>query len=154
MRVLEDHDHWLLARQTLQLPDQRLQYPLLLSLRTEVRRRVALRSREGHKIGDECHILVRRIGAGEQGLQLLQLGRRRVVACEPRCPAELVDERKQRTVLVIGRAEIAGREGGWRMRRLPGRSEFAVDSPLEEARFEPLVPGSWLASPVVVEIRR
>ena len=110
MRVLENHDHRLLARQTLELPDQRLQCPLLLALRTEVRQRVALRSRQRQQIGEERHILVRRRGAGQQGLELLQLGRGRIVAREPGRPAELVDERKQRAVLVIGRAEIAQAE--------------------------------------------
>jgi hypothetical protein len=46
MRVLEDHDHELPARQTLELPDQRLQCPLFLALRTEVRQRVALKGRQ------------------------------------------------------------------------------------------------------------
>ena len=46
MRVLEDHDHRLLARQAFELPDQRLQCPFLLALRTEVRQRVAFRSRQ------------------------------------------------------------------------------------------------------------
>ena len=34
MRVLENHDHRLPARQTFELADQRLQCPLLLSLRS------------------------------------------------------------------------------------------------------------------------
>ncbi len=46
MRVLEDHDHRLLASQTLELPDQRLKCPFLLALRTEVRQRVAFRNRQ------------------------------------------------------------------------------------------------------------
>ena len=46
MRVLEDHDHRLLARQAFDLPDQRLQCPLLLPLWTEVGQRVARRSRQ------------------------------------------------------------------------------------------------------------
>ena len=66
MRVLEDHHHRLLARQTLELPDQRLQRPFLLPLRTEVRQRVALRSRQRQQIGEERHILLRRRGAGQQ----------------------------------------------------------------------------------------
>jgi hypothetical protein len=45
LRILENHDHRLPARQPLELPDQRLQRPVLLALRTEVRQRVALRSR-------------------------------------------------------------------------------------------------------------
>ena len=67
-------------------------------------------ARQRQQIGEECHILVGRRGAGQQGLELLQPGSGRVVAREPRCPAELVDEREQRAVLVIGRAEIAQAE--------------------------------------------
>jgi hypothetical protein len=43
----------------------------------------------------------------DQGLELLQLGRWRVVACEASRSAKLVDERMERTVLVVGRAEVA-----------------------------------------------
>ena len=46
MRVLEDHDDRLTTRETLELADQRLQCPVLLALRTEVRQRVAFRSRQ------------------------------------------------------------------------------------------------------------
>jgi hypothetical protein len=53
------------------------------------------------------HILVGRCGAGEHGFELLQPGRGPVVVDEPRRMAELVDEREQRAVLMIGRAEIA-----------------------------------------------
>jgi hypothetical protein len=42
MRVLENDEHRLPARQTFELADQRLQGLLLLALRTEVRQRVAL----------------------------------------------------------------------------------------------------------------
>src|SRR5439155_18635191 len=44
MRVFESHEDRLLACQTVELADQCLQYPLLLSLRTEVWHWVALRS--------------------------------------------------------------------------------------------------------------
>ena len=46
MRVLEDHHHRLTLRQTFELPDQRLQCPLFLALWTEVRQRLAVRSRQ------------------------------------------------------------------------------------------------------------
>jgi hypothetical protein len=46
MRVLENHDYQLPARQTLDLADQRLQCPLLLALRSQVRQWLALRSRQ------------------------------------------------------------------------------------------------------------
>src|SRR5437588_9738567 len=59
MRVLEDHHHRLLARQTFELPDQRLQNPFLLALWTEVRQRVTDRTQR-HEIGEECHILLAR----------------------------------------------------------------------------------------------
>jgi len=46
MRIFEDHYDGQLARQALELPDQRLQRPLLLPLRAQVRQRVARRSRQ------------------------------------------------------------------------------------------------------------
>ena len=46
MRVLENHQHRLLARQTFELADQRFQCLFLFPLRTEVRQRMALRSRQ------------------------------------------------------------------------------------------------------------
>ena len=107
MRILEDHDHRLLARQTFELADQRLQCPLLLALRAEVRQRMALRSGQRQQIGEKSHILVRRCGASQHGFELLQLGCRRIVAYETRRAAELVDEWIECAVLVIGRAEIA-----------------------------------------------
>jgi hypothetical protein len=94
MRVLEDHDHRLPARQAFELPDQCLECPFLLALGAKVRQRLVLRSRQRHEIDDECHILARRLGADQQGFELFQPGRRRVVAREPGRPAELVDERE------------------------------------------------------------
>jgi hypothetical protein len=107
MRVLEYHYDRLSACQYLELPDQCLQCIFLLSLRTEVRQRVALRSRQRHEIGEECHILIREGGACQQRFELFQLGGRRVIVREPRRAAELIDERIERAVLVKGRAEIA-----------------------------------------------
>ncbi len=68
------------------------------------------RTGQRQQIGEERHILLRRFGAGQQGLELLQLGRRHVVACEPGGAAELVDNGIKRAVLMIGRAEIAQAE--------------------------------------------
>src|SRR5215471_19611350 len=44
MGILEDHDHRLPARQTVELAEQRLQCPVLLALRTEIGQRISLRS--------------------------------------------------------------------------------------------------------------
>jgi hypothetical protein len=41
MRVLENHQHRLLARQTFEPAEQRLQCPFFFALRTEVGQRVA-----------------------------------------------------------------------------------------------------------------
>ena len=93
MRVLEDHEHRLLAGQTFELTDQRFQGPLLFALRAEVGQRVAVRSWQCEQIDDECQILIGRRGASEQGFELPQPGSRRIIRQEPRCPTELVDER-------------------------------------------------------------
>jgi hypothetical protein len=52
MRILKHHDHRLPARQALQLPQECLQRPFLLALRTEVRQRVTLRTRQRQQIGE------------------------------------------------------------------------------------------------------
>src|ERR1700731_3573906 len=55
--------------------------------------------------------------------------KRGVVAREPGRPAELVDEREQRAVLVIGRAEIAQAEmrlGGQAFLKCPGDARLAA----------------------------
>src|ERR1700720_4229832 len=101
MRVLEDDDYGLLPRQTFELADQRLQNPLLLALRAKVRQWIMLRSRQRQQVGEQCHVLIRWCGAGQQGVELLQPRSRRIVAREPGCPGELVDERIERAVLVI-----------------------------------------------------
>ena len=107
MRILADHDDPLPARQSLDLADQRLQRRFLLALRAEVRQRVVRGRRQRQQIGENRHIFVRRRSAGEQGLEFLKLGSRQIVAGERSRVAELVDEREQRAVLVIRRAEIA-----------------------------------------------
>src|SRR5215469_7164041 len=110
MRVLENHDERLLARHALDVADQRLQGPLLLALRAEVRQRMALRNRQRQQVGEERHIFVPRRSAGEQDFEFLQLGRGWVVAYELRSMPELVDKRIECAVAAIGRAEIAQTE--------------------------------------------
>jgi len=46
MHVLKDHQHRLPVRQALELPDQRLQCPLLLALWAEIRQWMSLRCRQ------------------------------------------------------------------------------------------------------------
>src|SRR5215469_6575015 len=107
MRVLENRDHWLSARQALELSGQRLQCALLLALRTEARQRMQFRSRQRQKISEQRHVLVPQRSAGEHGLELLPRRRVRIVTAEPRRVSELLDKRVKRTVLVIGRTEVA-----------------------------------------------
>jgi len=107
MRVLEEHDDRLAARQAHDLPDQRRQCPVLFRLRTEPWQRPPFRRRQRQQIGEQRHILVGRRGAGEQGLELLPLGRRSIVTGESGRVGELLDKREQRAVLVVRRTEIA-----------------------------------------------
>src|SRR6516165_4319469 len=72
MRVLEHHQQRLSVRQPFELSDQRLQYLILLALRTAVRQRVGLRNRQGHEIGEERHIVIRQRGEAQQGFEFLQ----------------------------------------------------------------------------------
>jgi hypothetical protein len=54
--------------------------------------------------------LARRRGKGQQGFEFLHPGRGRIVTRKSRRPAELLDKREQRAVLVIRRAEVAQAE--------------------------------------------
>jgi hypothetical protein len=58
MRILDNHHHRL-PRQAFQPAEQRLQCPLLLALRTEIRQLVALRAWQRQQIGEECHVFFR-----------------------------------------------------------------------------------------------
>ena len=89
---------------------------------------MVLGRRQRHEIGEERHILLRRRGAGQQGLELLPPCRGHIVACELGRAAELVDEREQSAILVIGRAEIAQMEislGVKPLRQCRGEARFA-----------------------------
>jgi hypothetical protein len=110
MRVLENHDHRLLARQAHELVEERFQCPFLLALRTEAGQRVVFRTWQRQQIGDEGDVFVGRCGARQQRFEFLQSDPGRVFAREPSCSAELLDKRKQRAVLVVGGAEIAQAE--------------------------------------------
>ena len=57
MRVLDDDENRPLMRQTLELPEQRFQYPLLFSLRAEVRQWVPLRSRQREQVARSIRAL-------------------------------------------------------------------------------------------------
>ena len=64
MRVLKNHHHWLLMCEPLKLQDQCRQRPFLFALRTEIRQRVVLRSRQRQQIGDKRYVLLGGRGAG------------------------------------------------------------------------------------------
>ncbi len=77
------------CQQTLKLPDQRRQCPLLPPLWAEVRHRVAFRGPQRQQIGDEWHVLLGRRGAGEQGFEFPQLGDRADRREQTRMPARV-----------------------------------------------------------------
>src|SRR6516165_6027437 len=110
MSVLENHYDRLPAGQTLELPDQRLQCPLFLPLRTEARQWTLSRSRQRGEISKQSHILLRRPGECEYGLELLPLSSGQIVTGESCRVRELLDKREKRAVLVIRRTEIAQAE--------------------------------------------
>ena len=108
MRVIDHHQHRLTRRQPLDLRHQRPQRLLLALLRREVERGIAVACRNRVQIRDQRHVLAEVIGGqGEHRLELGQPLLVRVVAPEPGRSFHLRDDRIERAVLMVRRAEIA-----------------------------------------------
>src|SRR5262245_27236473 len=102
MRILENHQHWLLPRQALHLTDQRFECPLLLLLGAELRDWVARqRPRQREQLREKGEVFFRRRDAGSQRFEFCQSGHWLVVAGKSRRPAKLSDKRKQSAVLMV-----------------------------------------------------
>ena len=111
VQVLVQLEHRAVAGEAGQLLDQDLEGALLLALRAEVQGRVALARGTPSSAADQRHRLVQLLGRlAEQRLQLGELGLRLVVGRKARRPLQLRDDRMERAVGVVGRAEMAERE--------------------------------------------
>ena len=108
MRVLEHHQHRASRRQPLELGEERPEGAGLLLLRRQGRQREAALGRQREELGEEGgdlgHVGDR---AGEQRLELGELGRVVVGAGEARRPRELLDDRVERAVRVVRGAMVA-----------------------------------------------
>ena len=106
--VLEHDQDGALRRYAVELVEKRRESHLSLLLRADRQRRVAPVRRHRQQLGDERHIAWhiprRRL---EQGLQLVELRSGAAARLEARGPLELRNERVERAVRMVGRAEIA-----------------------------------------------
>ena len=107
MQVFIQLEHGPLAGEPDQLLDKDLEGALLLPLWAEVQGGIALISRDAQQRPDERRRLVQLLGAlGEQRLKLGELLTGFVVGGEARRPLQLCDDRMERAVCVVCRAEM------------------------------------------------
>jgi len=107
MRILEDHQHRLLACQSRELRRQRFQRSLPTFLRGHVERRITSIIREGEHLREQCGVLGRSRSLSNQGIELVQLCSRFIVVHQSGGAFHLADDRIKRAVRVLWRAEIA-----------------------------------------------
>ena len=97
-----------MRRRAVELVEKRGESHLALLLRADRQRRVALVRRHAQQLGDQRHvawqIFRRRL---EQSLQPVETSCRAAARLEARGPFELRNERVERAVRMVGRAEIA-----------------------------------------------
>ena len=106
VQVFIQLEHGPLAGEPGQLLDQDLEGALLLALRAKVQGAVAIISRDAQQRPDQRRRLVQLLGAlSEQRLQLGESVRGFVMGGEARRPLQLRDDRVERAVGVVGRAE-------------------------------------------------
>ena len=144
MRVLENHQDRPAPRQGFELAQQRLEQHLAFALRAEVQ--VGGGTRQRQQFGEQLDFVIAPRAGREQCLQLPELLLGRVVAREAGGAFELGDERIERAVLVMRRAEIAQPRVRLALRCAPTapRSAATCRSP---ARPRPARPGPRRPSP-------
>jgi hypothetical protein len=106
MRILEDHQHRIGARQRLQLRNKRCQRSLPALLRGEVERRIASIIRQRQHLSKQCGMLDRSRGLREQSVELVEPRPRRVVVRQSGDTLHLADDRKKCAIDVLWGAEI------------------------------------------------
>ena len=133
MRILEDHQHRLLACQSRELRRQRFQRSLPALFRGQLERGIASIIRERQHLGEECGILDRGRGLCEHRIELVELRLRCVVVRQSGGALHLADDRIKRAVGVLRRAEIA-----------QARVRFAGEA-FQKRRREPRLADTGLA---------
>ena len=100
-----------MARRRLDQPPQSLQRLLLALLRRKIEPRIAsIDAGQGEQLGNKRRVIGRRRSVRKHGLKLVELRRGVIVPFEPRGALELADDRMERAVGVMGRAEVAQAE--------------------------------------------
>jgi hypothetical protein len=108
LRIFDDHQDRLAARERFDLPPNRFQRPLLSLLRREIEpRRAPIDIGQGEQLGDERGVFGRGRSMRKQSLKLVELRGGIVFALERRGAPELGDDRMKRTVRVVWRTEIS-----------------------------------------------
>ena len=107
MRILEDHQHRTLARQRLDLGNERFHRSLSALLRGKFERGIASVVRQRQHLGKECRVLRRGRGLRQHRVELVELRLRGVVVHKSGGAFHLADDRIKRAVGVLRRAEIA-----------------------------------------------
>ena len=129
--VLEHHQHGALRRGAVELVEKRREGHLSLLLRADRHCRVALVRRHRQQLGDQRHIarqiFCRRL---EQGLQFVELRTGVAARLESRGLLELRNQRVERALRMVGRAEIA--KSGMRLALEPDQQAFS-DARLADA---------------------
>src|SRR5215470_8939280 len=105
VRVLEDHEDWLAGCETDHLIGQGCKRPLLLPLRGDPKGRIPVprwdrqeRSEEGANCSDLGH------RPPDHYLQLVEFRFRRLLTLEPGRPLQMLDDRVERAIRMVGRA--------------------------------------------------
>ena len=133
VQVLEDAQHRLPPGEPEELLNQRLDRQLPLPLRAVGQRRVTPVGRDRQQRRDQGGRLAHPLDAlRQQGLQLVQLGRVRVVAGETRGALELLDDGMEGGAGVVGRALVAQPQVRFRFDMLADGSD---DPRLADARL-------------------
>jgi hypothetical protein len=107
LRILEDHQNWTGARQSLDLRNERLLRSLPALLRGQLDLRVASIVRQRQHVRKEGDILSRGRGERQQRVKLVEFRLRTVVARQSGGALHFADDRKKGIVGVLRRTEIS-----------------------------------------------
>src|SRR5262245_2260862 len=110
MRVFEDHEHGLATRQAFETPNESLQCPLLALLWAQFEYGKPLAPGKRQQVSNQPAVFCAHRCLREQDIELAELGQRIVVALEPGGALELADDRMERAIRAMRRAEVAQAE--------------------------------------------
>jgi hypothetical protein len=112
MSIFEHHQNRLPPSAVLEVSDERFEDLFLFLLRVAIENRITIVHRYRQKIGNQRNIILRPAEAGKGRLKLLQPLLRCVSADERQVSLPSCDDRVERAVLMVWRAETRrGRQG-------------------------------------------